>query len=157
MAYGKSVVEKHTEDVWLLTCAIKRCENVPHILLRNGKRGKVEFVRSQTRQIAKKAGDGSCTDCYEIECHGVNESLSLNLEGEIRMDVAVAGELAAVVSEQCAFDSIAGGDARDCVDKSVFESAVVESINSLRQQVGELRSVVRNLKTTGAALSQNTN
>ena len=73
------------------------------------------------------------------------------------MDVAVAGELAAVVSEQCAFDRIAGGDARDCVDKSVFESAVVESINSLRQQVDELRSVVRNLKTTGAALSQNTN
>ena len=49
MNAGKSVVEKHTEDVWLLTCAIKRCENVPLILLRNSKRGKVEFVRSQTR------------------------------------------------------------------------------------------------------------
>ena len=38
--------------------------------------------------------------------------------------------------------------------KSVFESAVVESINSLRREVGELRSQVLNLKTMGAPSSQ---
>ena len=39
--------------------------------------------------------------------------------------------------------------------KIVFEYAVVECINSLRWEVGELRSEVQKLKTTGTALSQN--
>ena len=40
MNAGKSVVEKHAEDVWSLTCAIRRAEGIPRILLRNGKRRK---------------------------------------------------------------------------------------------------------------------
>ena len=45
-------------------------------------------------------------------------------------------------------------DVGDCVGKNIHESAIVESINSLRREVGELRLEVRKLKTTGAASSQ---
>ena len=44
----KAVVEKHCEDVWSLSCAIRRDERVPHVLPKNGKRGKEDFVRSQS-------------------------------------------------------------------------------------------------------------
>ena len=37
MNAGKSVVEKHSEDVWSLSCAIRRDECVPRVLLKNGK------------------------------------------------------------------------------------------------------------------------
>ena len=50
MSAGKSVVEKHAEDVWLPTCAIRSSGKVPRMLLRNGKRGRVEFKMSQARQ-----------------------------------------------------------------------------------------------------------
>ena len=59
MNAGKSVVEKHAEDVWALTCAIRRDEGVPRILLRNGKRRKKDLIKSQSKQREKKA-DGSC-------------------------------------------------------------------------------------------------
>ena len=37
MNAGKAVVEKHREDVWSLSCAIRRDERVPRVLLKNGK------------------------------------------------------------------------------------------------------------------------
>ena len=37
MNAGKAVVEKHCEDVWSLSCAIRRDERVLRILLKNGK------------------------------------------------------------------------------------------------------------------------
>ena len=39
MAGGRTV-EKHIDDSWLLVGAIKRCECVPRILLKNGKRAR---------------------------------------------------------------------------------------------------------------------
>ena len=62
MNAGKSVAEKHAEDVWSLSCAIRRGESVPRLLLKNGKRGKEEWVKSQSRQGKKKGG----TDCCEL-------------------------------------------------------------------------------------------
>ena len=66
MNTGKSVVEKHCEDVWSHSCAIRRIERVPRVLLKNGKRGKEEFVRSQFRQ-REKADGGSGTDGCRFE------------------------------------------------------------------------------------------
>ena len=59
MNAGKLVVEEHAEDVWSLTCAIRRYEGVPRILLRNGKRRKEELIKTEFKQREKKA-DGSC-------------------------------------------------------------------------------------------------
>ena len=39
-----SVKEKHADDIWVLVGAIQRCEAVPRVLLKNGKRRKDEFV-----------------------------------------------------------------------------------------------------------------
>ena len=35
---GKSVVEKHVKDMWLLVCSIMDKNRVPRVILRNGKR-----------------------------------------------------------------------------------------------------------------------
>ena len=40
---GKSVIEKHVEDVWLLVCSIKDKNRIPRVLLKNGKCSKKEF------------------------------------------------------------------------------------------------------------------
>ena len=113
MNAGKAVVEKHCEDVWSLSCAIRRDEHVPHVLLKNGKRGKEDFVRSQSRQREKKADGGSGTDGCEFEggflspgagCQmllsGVNGSLSLIVESETQaVKVADSGRIGVATSE----------------------------------------------------------
>ena len=81
---GKSVVEKHVEDVWTLSCAIERNEGVPCILLRNSKCRKEEFVRSQSRQRQKKTGEVGC----QMKVEGVNESPGLGSGHDIKLDVA---------------------------------------------------------------------
>ena len=44
---GKTVKGKHSEDVWSLVCSIRRSEEVPRVILRNGKRSREEFQQSQ--------------------------------------------------------------------------------------------------------------
>ena len=178
MNAGKAVVEKHCEDVWSLSCAIRRNERVPRVLLKNGKRGKEDFVRSQSRQ-REKADGGSGTDGCEVDggslspgagcqmlLNGVNGSLSLIVECKTQaVKVADSGRTGVVTSEADQSDisnrNLVGSssssnatDVGDCVGKNIRESAIVESINSLRREVGELRLEVRKLKTTGAASSQ---
>ena len=51
---GKTVNEKHIEDIWMLAGAIKRCGSIPCTLLKNEKRGKEEFAKSQARQSEKE-------------------------------------------------------------------------------------------------------
>ena len=46
--------KKHAEDIWTLVGAIRRCERVPHTLLRNGKRAKDEWWKSQ--EVRKEGG-----------------------------------------------------------------------------------------------------
>ena len=44
---GKSVKEKHVEEVWELMCAIRKKREVPRTLLRNGKRSRCKRLLSQ--------------------------------------------------------------------------------------------------------------
>ena len=46
---GKTVKDKHAVDVWVLVGAIRRCERIPRTLLRNGKRAKEEWQKSQEK------------------------------------------------------------------------------------------------------------
>ena len=58
---GKSAVEKHVEDIWLLVCSKNR---VPHVVLRNGKRSKEEFEQSQSNSCqANSAISSKLTIC----------------------------------------------------------------------------------------------
>ena len=51
---GKTVKGKHIEDVWSMVCSIKRNEEVPRVILRNGKRSREEFQQSQVRWRSKQ-------------------------------------------------------------------------------------------------------
>lgn len=46
---GKSVKEKYTEYIWMIAGVIRRCEMVPRILLRNGKRSKEQWLLIQAK------------------------------------------------------------------------------------------------------------
>ena len=50
---GKSVKDKHVEDIWTLVGVTQRREAVPCVLLKNGKWRYEEFILSQ----AKRKGD----------------------------------------------------------------------------------------------------
>ena len=58
---GKTVKEKHIEDIWMLGGAIKRYDSIPWTLLKNGKWGKEEFAKSQAKQREKECM--SVIDC----------------------------------------------------------------------------------------------
>jgi len=59
---GKSVVEKHVEDIWLLVCSIKNKNCVPRVLLKNGKRSKEEFEHRQSQPNSNQAvNSASCS------------------------------------------------------------------------------------------------
>lgn len=59
---GRTVKEKHIDDIWCLVGANKRCEPVPRVLLRNGKRGKDELQKSQASSTRKREVDGASND-----------------------------------------------------------------------------------------------
>ena len=48
MFSGKSVVQKHADDIWSLMYPIKHSANVPRTLLKNGKRAKADLTKSQS-------------------------------------------------------------------------------------------------------------
>lgn len=56
-----SVKDKHAEDIWALVGAIQRCEVVPRVLLKNGKRRKEELVIRRTTPRVKE-NKSSCED-----------------------------------------------------------------------------------------------
>ena len=60
---GKTVKEKHAEDIWTLVGAIRRCECIPHTL-RNGKRAKDEWRKSQAKV---REGRGMLNDVGRLE------------------------------------------------------------------------------------------
>ncbi len=68
----KTVKEKHIDNIWTLVGVINRCECVPLTVLKNGKRGKVEFVRSQAKQreVREKSDIVSDTLVHEKEDEG---------------------------------------------------------------------------------------
>ena len=106
MKAGKLVVEKHTEDVWSLTCAI-RSEGVPRSLLRNGKRRKEELIKSQTKQ-REKVVEGNC----EVDASSTlggghllqldDKNVSLTSGCDLRLkDANAGGIVGSAVSDRC--------------------------------------------------------
>ena len=91
-----------------------------------------------------------------------NESSSLISGCGLRLKDVNAGEISsvAVILEPYRSGVAANTSVPDyCTsssagsDRKVFESGVLESINSLRHEVGELRSELRTLKSAGVASS----
>ena len=157
--------EKHIDDIWCLVGANKRCEPVPRVLLRNGKRGKDELQKSQASTKRKREVDGASNDALVpvSAVHGQSNATS-------DCDVLAVGSNTASTSA-----SVGVGIANDyppypsvnpplnlphypphnptvenpSVNPSdVFQAKVIESINILREDFQALRSEVSSLKTT---------
>ena len=62
---GRTVKEKHIDDGWLLLGAITRCECVPCILLKNGKRARDDLLKSQAKVRERRNGECCTTDVFE--------------------------------------------------------------------------------------------
>ena len=54
-ATGKTVKEKHIDDIWCLVCSIKNSRHIDRVLLKNGKRSKKELEKA--RKLAMVAVD----------------------------------------------------------------------------------------------------
>ena len=76
MGGGRTVKEKHMDDSWLLVGAIKRCECVLRILLKNGKRARNDLLRSQAKlRVASYPGSrwaGKERAWYPLFAHALN-------------------------------------------------------------------------------------
>ena len=84
---GKSVREKHAEDIWVLANTLRNLQHVLRVLLRNGKKSKSAWTRGQELVKSTEAAlqdVSSLTDC-DIRvsnrldaCEGNNASGSNN-------------------------------------------------------------------------------
>ena len=73
---GKSVVEKHVEDIWLLVCSIKDKYRVLRVLLKNGKRCKEVFELCQSN-----SSQANNSVFCSIPNHLVDQSLTTTMLG----------------------------------------------------------------------------
>ena len=83
--YGSnSVEEKYVEDVWELMCAIRDKREVPRTLLRNGKRSRCEWLRSQE----KMEGTMLCEGGGSSTSHSIEDTV----EEELQSHTSVEGD-----------------------------------------------------------------
>ena len=158
---GKAVKEKHIEDIWLLVGAIVKCDFVPRILLKNGKRAKDDLVKSQARLRGKRSVECSTVAGLDLR-GGAYDNGKVEDIGRVQLVVGGAGPDAvrnlrgAWPDAEGGVGGVVGGARPDtCVSPSeecqdaVFRSTVIESINALREDVMDLRSELRQMKKTG--------
>ena len=177
---GKSVKEKHVEDVWELMCAIRDKREVPRTLLRNGKRSRCEWLRSQEKIEATEGtmlceGGGSSTshsieDTVEeelqsrtsVEGDPVGVGLQDSLEGaELHNSPKVLGGVCSGGDssrhEAATCESERGAGCRDTVDGITdisFRAAMVKDMNELRAQVESLQRSLYLMRSQQACGSQ---
>ena len=90
---GKTVKEKHVEDVWTLVGVILRREAVPRVLLKNGKQSLNYLVCSQNKERDKKGGSAQKGAAGRSGGSNVAESVrARDVEGEAECSGDVDGE-----------------------------------------------------------------
>ena len=177
MGGGRSVKEKHIDDSWLLVGAIKKCECVPRILLKNGKRARNDLLKSQAKLREKRNEECQTTDVSKNVRNdaldkmedddgqgvavrmlgGARPGADYMLGGASRLsaDRMLAEDVDGNAGQELTCKSHGEGDigaqSTDCQD-AVFRSTVVESINALREEVANLRSEFTQIKKWGALL-----
>ena len=137
-AGGKSVKCKHVEDVWSLVCSIKNKCSVPRVLLKNGKISKGDLLLSQARGIEMVKGgvvDGESEGIRETDSGVVSEA-----EEEEEEEGQAPGARKFSVSGKGPEHSGLGSD------DVVFRSRLICDLNSLRNDMRDLRSDVAALK-----------
>ena len=82
---GKSVKEKHVEDVWELMCAIRDKREVPRTLLRNGKRSRREWLCSQEK-IEATEGTMLCEGGGSSTSHSIEDTVEEDLQSHTSVE-----------------------------------------------------------------------
>lgn len=162
MGGGRSVKEKHIDDSWLLVGAIKRCECVPRILLKNGKRAKNDLLKSQAKLREKRNEECQTTDVSknvrndaldEMEdddgkmSGGAGQGIAVRMLGGARPGADhMLGGASRLGADRMLAEDADGNAGRELkshgegdvgvqsadCQDAVFRSTVVESINALR-------------------------
>ena len=130
---GKSLKEKHVGDVWILADCIRRSVCIPRSLLRNGKRSAEGLAESQRRTRADAMSVGAVND-------GLGAYSNVSLPDATHGDGCAEPPLRVHEPAPPAL----GID----VDTHVFRSTILESINSLRDDVARLQADLRPLTLT---------
>jgi len=90
---GKTVKEKHVEDVWTLVGVILRREAVPRVLLKNGKQSLNYLVCSRNKERDKKGGSAQKGAAGRSGGSNVAEAVrARDVEGEAECSGDVDGE-----------------------------------------------------------------
>jgi len=144
---GKSVKNKHVEDVWALVGTIQRCEAVPRVLLRNGKRCKKDLEQSRVRELQHRpavqsmsAGDESATAGGDESGRHVDGGGAAMCENDVHMPSTAECEVAL---DEVALDA----------DSRVFRSTLIGNVNKLKSDVSALKTDVRQCKLSIGSLS----
>ena len=119
---GKSIRDKHVEDVWLLVCSIKNRMALPRVLLRNGKRSRSGFQQSRERTDMKQR------DSDALVCP----------TPDLMSDCSIS-----VTETECATPS-----SKQFPMDSVFRSTVLSDINSLKTKVSSIQRDVHQLQSS---------
>ena len=168
---GKSVVEKHIEDIWLLVCSIKNKSFVPRILLKNGKRPKEEFEQSQlsSSQTSIRAPCSSpshqpLTCSSQVNLCRCSASLNYTLSPTVVKTSASANVTADLLnsdftseSNQCSNSNptstnISSSNEFTSSNDLVFRSSVISDINLLKTAVSNLHRELHQLRIDGRKL-----
>ena len=171
---GKSVNEKHIDDIWCLAGAIKRCESVPRVLLRNGKRRKEELLKSQAMTREKREAD-CASDVAPVTVSAVHSS-AVHSNGNTTTDcdgfAGVSNATSTAMNQSqnpsdhplenpsdqpsefspsnqpVSPSDISENPSVFMKPSNVFLAKMIESVNILREDVNALRTELRALKTT---------
>lgn len=153
---GKSIKDKHAEDIWELVGAINRCEVVPRVLLKNGKRTKGELLLSREKarskgesKMAKGKGESKgCVASGPITSSGIVNSNSAEGEKDGKgvnssVDCVNSGNEAGLKDERVECNA---NSTELSSDEKFFKSSVLEIINGIRSDVASVKSEVSLLK-----------
>ena len=176
---GKSVNEKHIDDIWCLAGAIKRRESVPRVLLRNGKRRKEELLKSQAMTREERVAD--CVSEVALVTVSAVHSSAVHSNGNTTTDCdGFAGVSSATSTAMNRSQNPSDHPLENTLDhpsefspsnqpvspsdisenpsvkpSNVFLAKMIESVNILREDVNALRTELRALKISPLTITTN--
>ena len=117
---GKSVREKHVEDIWIIVNAIRNLELVPRVLLRNGKRSKsaLTYSREQiksTRTAPQEVVKQSTTDNSDEQVTDI--AIGSNMVNEATNNVS---EAINVIGREAIHATIGDSNTHNSVESESF-------------------------------------
>ena len=135
---GKSLREKHAEDIWTLVGTIRNHQAVPRVLLRSGKKSKATLEQSQERvrsaQQCSQDFRSAESACEAIVSASVASAIGITADG-------VRASTSPAESDGSLIESIVVSGSSSSVGSidSTFKSTILRDINLLRNSITEIQ------------------